>query len=111
MPVPHEFLYFNHEGNHALRLGDWKLVSTPENKDAWELYDLSRDPWQMNNVATESRYTETKAKLHAELDRYMIETKDPRASGKGAEFDRYYYVTGDGAGKPVEAAPRNRAKP
>jgi len=80
-------------------------------RPAEELYDLGQDPWQMTNVATESRYTETKAKLHAELDRYMIETKDQRASGKGAEFDRYYYVTGDGAGKPVEAAPRNRAKP
>ncbi|PYJ81632.1 MAG: hypothetical protein DME22_20680 [Verrucomicrobia bacterium] len=92
------------------RLFDFAFGKRP----AEELYDLSRDPWQMNNVATESRYTETKAKLHAELDRYMIETKDPRASGKGAEFDRYYYVnyvTGNGAGKPVEAAPRNRAKP
>ena len=89
------------------RLFDFAFAKRP----AEELYDLGQDPWQMTNVATESRYTETKAKLHAELDRYMIETKDQRASGKGAEFDRYYYVTGDGAGKPVEAAPRNRAKP
>jgi len=43
VPVPHDFIYFNHEGNRALRVGDWKLVSFRENKDAWELYDLSSD--------------------------------------------------------------------
>src|SRR5207244_9979024 len=79
-------------------------------RPAAELYDLGQDPWQLTNVATESRYTETKAKLHAELDRYVIETKDQRASRKGAEFDSYYCVTERGAGKPVEAAPAHGAK-
>ena len=77
---------------------------------AEELYDLSRDPTQMTNVANESRYAGTKAKLRTQLDRYQIETNDPRALGKGAEFDRYYYVSDGGAGKPSGKAPTNPAK-
>jgi len=87
------------------RLFDFAFGKRP----AEELYDLGQDPWQMNNVATESRYTETKTKLRAELDRYLIETKDPRALSEGAEFDRYYYVTGDGVRKPAERAPKKPA--
>jgi arylsulfatase len=50
--VPHEVLYFNHEGNRALRMGDWKLVSYQENRDAWELYDLARDRCEMNDLSS-----------------------------------------------------------
>jgi arylsulfatase A-like enzyme len=49
--VPHDYLYFHHEGNRALRVGDWKLVSARENKDAWELYDLSADRAESNDLA------------------------------------------------------------
>ena len=72
-------------------------------RPAEELYDLSQDPWQMTNVAADPRYSERKAKLRAELDHYLAETSDPRATGKGAEFDRYYYVSGGAAPKAVEA--------
>src|SRR5438876_504495 len=72
-------------------------------RPAEELYDLSQDPWQMTNVAADPRYSERKAKLRTELDHYLAETRDPRATGKGAEFDRYYYVSGGAAPKPVEA--------
>lgn len=41
--VEREFLFFSHGGNRALRVGDWKLVSSRENGDAWELYDLGKD--------------------------------------------------------------------
>ncbi len=38
----HEALYFEHEGNKAVRQGDWKIVSGfPENK--WRLYNLKAD--------------------------------------------------------------------
>jgi len=71
-------------------------------RPAEELYDLSKDPWQMINVAADPQYFDRKTKLRAELDRHLAETKDPRAAGKGAEFDHYYYVSGDAAPKPVE---------
>lgn len=41
--LPRDFLYWHHEGNRALRIGDWKLVSEHEHGDAWELYDLRQD--------------------------------------------------------------------
>jgi arylsulfatase len=45
----HEFLWWEHEGNRALRAGDWKLVK--DAKGAWELYDLSVDRGESRNVA------------------------------------------------------------
>ena len=49
-PVAHEPLFFKHEGNRALRRGDWKIVAT--GKDApWELYDLSQDRSERHNLA------------------------------------------------------------
>lgn len=49
-PVSHEPLFFKHEGNRALRRGDWKIVAA--GKDApWELYDLSKDRSEMHNLA------------------------------------------------------------
>ena len=49
--LPREYLYWNHEGNRALRVGDYKLVSESENNSAWELYDLGRDRIESRNLA------------------------------------------------------------
>jgi arylsulfatase len=49
--IPHDFIYFHHEGNRALRVGDWKLVSYRENRDAWELYDLTTDRAEMHDLS------------------------------------------------------------
>ena len=46
-------LYFNHQGNRALRVGDWKVVSAREDGDAWELYDLRNDRSEMHNLAAQ----------------------------------------------------------
>jgi arylsulfatase len=42
-------LFWEHEGNCAVRDGDWKLVS--RFPDAWELYDMKADRAEMHNVA------------------------------------------------------------
>jgi arylsulfatase len=42
-------LYWEHEGNRAVRQGKWKLVS--RHKAEWELYDLDADRTEMNNLA------------------------------------------------------------
>jgi arylsulfatase A-like enzyme len=52
--APHDFLYFNHNFNRALRIGDWKLVSTGTPRGFWrdwELYDLSKDRCELVNLA------------------------------------------------------------
>jgi len=51
--VTRDFIFFNHEGNRALRLGDYKLVSAREDRDAWELFNLARDRGEQRNLAAE----------------------------------------------------------
>ena len=48
--VSHDELWWQHEGNRALRMGDFKLVAAGDNAD-WELYDLSKDRGESNNLA------------------------------------------------------------
>jgi len=46
----HDALFFEHEGNRAVRQGDWKLVSEyPENK--WHLYNIKDDRNELNDLA------------------------------------------------------------
>lgn len=65
-------------------------------RPAEELYDLSKDPDQLRNVAGQADYAGEQARLRAALDGWMRETADPRADGGGAyeAFDKYpYYGT------------------
>jgi arylsulfatase A-like enzyme len=48
--VAHDFLYFHHLSNRALRVGDWKLVAKG-NEGPWELYDLKTDRCEQKNLA------------------------------------------------------------
>ena len=42
-------LFWEHEGNRAVRSGDWKLESTFP--DQWELYDMAADRVESTNIA------------------------------------------------------------
>jgi len=44
-------VYWEHEGNRAVREGKWKLVS--KYPGDWELYDLEADRTEMNNLAAQ----------------------------------------------------------
>jgi len=44
-------LFWEHEGNRAIRDGNWKLVSRYH--EAWELYDLSQDRSEQINLAAQ----------------------------------------------------------
>ena len=48
--VPHEYLFFHHLDNRALRVGDWKLVAAGA-EGPWELYDLRKDRAESHNLA------------------------------------------------------------
>jgi arylsulfatase A-like enzyme len=45
--LPIRELWWLHEGNRAIRKGDWKLVAAQD--DPWELYDLQHDRTEMND--------------------------------------------------------------
>jgi arylsulfatase len=45
----HPALYWEHEGNRAIRVGDWKLVAGYN--QPWELYDLRVDRSELTNLA------------------------------------------------------------
>ena len=48
--VAHDFIWWQHEGNRAIRMGAWKLAAAGENAP-WELYDLSIDRGESHNLA------------------------------------------------------------
>lgn len=53
--IPDRVLYWEHEGNMAVRMKDWKLVSKSSNKKPyqgpWELYDLSTDKTELHDLS------------------------------------------------------------
>lgn len=61
-----EALYWEHEGNRAVRMGKWKLVSKASKKRSflwdqkeelapadWELFDMDQDRTELNNLASQ----------------------------------------------------------
>jgi len=75
---------------HHSRMYDLCFAKRP----AEELYDCTKDPEQLTNLATDPAYAKTKAKLAAQLVAQLKATADPRATGGGDEFDKYPYFGG-----------------
>lgn len=49
-PISREAIFWEHEGNRALRVGNWKLVAKyPAGK--WELYDMENDRTELHDLA------------------------------------------------------------
>ncbi|MEM8526088.1 MAG: sulfatase [Bacteroidota bacterium] len=53
---------------------------TFEKRLAEELYELQKDPFQLNNLAKEKQYAATLKTLRKELKNWMVETNDLRAT-------------------------------
>lgn len=63
-------------------------------RPARELYDLRKDPEQLNNIADKPQYAGVKRKLNTTLMSELKATKDPRVLGRGDAFDNYPYYGG-----------------
>lgn len=63
-------------------------------RPAEELYDLRKDPHQIENVAGRPEYAEAQAALRESLDRWRRDTADPRILNDDDRWDRYPYVGG-----------------
>jgi len=57
-------IYWEHEGNRAVRLGPWKLVA--RHQQNWELYDVEADRTELENLAT--KYPEKVKEMSALYD-------------------------------------------
>ena len=65
-PIQREALFWEHEGNCAIRKGDWKLVRKAN--QGWELYNIASDRPELHNLATEK--PDLVEKLGAEFQAY-----------------------------------------
>jgi arylsulfatase A-like enzyme len=88
--IHRDSLWWLHEGNRALRVGDWKLVAD-ENRP-WELYDLKADRTEQKNLA--KSMPEKAAELAAQWERQTRDITElarktldaqPKAKGKKAK--------------------------
>jgi len=77
--APRDYLYFNHNDNHALRVGDTKLISTGKG-GPWELYDLKRDRSEQQDLAKSQPATvEKMSAMWQKLDSGFVERREKAA--------------------------------
>jgi N-sulfoglucosamine sulfohydrolase len=62
-------------------------------RPAEELFDLAKDPGQVNNVATDPAYAASLRQLRERLTHWMQTTGDPRAAGDTDFWDRAPYTS------------------
>lgn len=77
----------------------FELAAGP--KSAEELYVLEKDPNQMNNVADQPQYADIRKNLSEQLQRELVQTKDPRALGDFDHFNRHCIPTGAYTKEPL----------
>lgn len=61
----HEYMYWEHQNNRAIRWGNWKAIRDEKGKE-WELYDVVKDRTERNNLA--EQHPEVLTKLVAEWE-------------------------------------------
>jgi len=77
----HNNLWWLHEGNRALRAGDWKLVAAKD--EPWELFNLAKDRTETRNLAAE--HPEILARLENQWEGTLstfVELASKRQPGK-----------------------------
>jgi len=83
--IQREAIYWEHEGNRAVRVGGWKLVAKGAN-GPWELYDMKADRTEANDLA--ARYPERVKEMAARWNSYaaranVLPLNPPGKAGKG----------------------------
>jgi arylsulfatase len=98
-PIERDALYWEHEGNAAVRVDDWKLVRFGRN-GPWELYDLKADRTELHDLSANQpeRAKELAAKWDAWAERTNVKPY-PSAGQDGAKKGKK-----KGKGKAANAA-------
>ncbi|MCX7406874.1 MAG: arylsulfatase [Planctomycetales bacterium] len=86
-PIQREALFWEHEGNAAVRVGDWKLVRLGRG-GPWELYNLKSDRTEQHNLAAE--YPDRAKELATQWDAWaqrahVIPYPQPNAQSGGQQ--------------------------
>ena len=69
VPSLHEYMYWEHQGNRAIRYGNWKAIRDEAGTE-WELYDIVKDRTEKNNLA--SQHPDVLKKLRNEWEYWAI---------------------------------------
>jgi arylsulfatase len=72
-PIARDAIFWEHEGNRAVRAGEWKLVA--KHGQPWELYDITTDRVESNDLASKhpEKVNELSALYDAWAKRAMVE--------------------------------------
>lgn len=93
------YTYYEFPGEHhvkrhyGIRTDRYKLIHFYYDIDTWELFDLQKDPTEMNNVYEDSAYEEIKNKMHKQLTDLRIKYKDSDSLNQ-FHLDRYLSAKG-----------------
>jgi arylsulfatase A-like enzyme len=77
--------FYEFPGEHSvlkhfgIRTSRYKLIRFYDHKNFWELYDLKKDPSEMNNIYGKKSYEAIVLDLKAQLRQLCIENKDEEA--------------------------------
>jgi len=86
--VAHDYFWWFHDGNRAIRVGDWKLVA--DHKKPFELYDLSTDRCESHDLA--AQHPDKVKELEEAWTRHMEEFRklatEDLPSGEPRKSDR-----------------------
>lgn len=96
-----EYMMAHKDDPEIERLYEQAFLKRPE----VELFDLEKDPYQMNNVADDPEYQQVREELGNRLHSFLLETGDPRIVGGEIIWDdQPYYLERDWVGEPSKEA-------
>lgn len=76
----YEFPYWHHvQPHYGIRTQKYTLAHFYYNIDVWELYDLEKDPNQLNNIIHDSDYKEVVSELKRQLKELMIKYENNKS--------------------------------